>query len=162
MPINWKTFPVRDQGVLLMFSQLGGGFQDVELGGGPEEGVMGLDGIQKVAGQPSKVRSLLTEADGGRAPQGGMPFIGLPGQELSQDRPGGDGCQKITPGSRADPARGVKTTFRVIESGLHEVVEADGTGLADLPLKFLAKGGVQDLGMILKAGRGGKIDARPP
>ena len=122
---------------------------------------MGLDGIQNVAGQPSTVRPLFAETDGGGSSQGGMPFIGLPGQKLPQHRSGGDGCQKITPGSRAGLARGVKTVFRVVEGGLHEAVESNGAGMPDLSFQFRSKGSLQDPRMIFEASLGGKIDGRP-
>lgn len=88
MPVDGKSFLQGLEGLMLLVGEGGGGFDQVKLHGGSQKGVMGIDRLEKVGGQKATIAPLLAQGDRRGATQGGVPFIRLPGQKLSQHRAG--------------------------------------------------------------------------
>ena len=90
-----------------------------------------------------------------------MEFICLAGQQLAQNRSGGNRSQEIASLSRAFLVSGVETVLRVVKGFLHKRGEGDGAELSDLGGKLFSQRRVQCIGRLFRFRRGGEIDGVP-
>lgn len=126
-------FPLeRAEGVFLFLGQLWQRFEEMKLHGGCQFRKSAPEAAEQVPGEGAGIGALFDQAEPRWTSQDPMKLVRLSCQKISQNRPWGDGGEKVPLCPGASFSGGIKTVLRMIEGLGHKMVERQGALLPDL------------------------------